>query len=102
MQKKHGDEPAQGVTAEEVTALMREIHPVFAAKISLPLYVLDHERAHDAADWEALGELSPPLKRAPQPAIAPDFNKVVEHYHNSVKSRLAAWLTDHDLGFRVF
>lgn len=58
------------------------------AHLHPPFFVLDHDRIHDAVDWEALGEGRLPIVRAPHPAHGPDFNRVAEHFVGAVKARL--------------
>ena len=76
--------------------MLLEVHPHFANVIAQPLYVLDWDSIHKAADWELLGRQTPPIVRAVQPRRSPDFNRVAEHFHHAVKQRLRDWLVGHD------
>lgn len=79
---------AKGVTAEEVAAVLQRFHALLPPTLRHPQYIVDHDRANDAAFRHFLASAPSPLVRAPHPVHGPDFNRPVEHFHSAVKAAL--------------
>lgn len=77
--------------------MLRGFHSLLQPIVPSPVYVLDHDRANDAAFSRSLSSGPAPFVRAPQPSHGPDFNRPVEHFHSALKRALREHLEVFDL-----